>query len=266
MFIENKYTKYYYAIIEHGQSRNLLSRKKAKDELGYVELHHIIPISLGGSNNKENTVYLTAKEHYICHHLLTKMVTGVNYHKMIKAAHCMVRSGTHQSRYKITATVFARLRKDAATSHSALVSGTHLGENNPFYNKQHTKETRDKISKANTGRLVGLQRPKEFGDKISKALRGVAKTEAHKEAIKESWDRAERSGENHPMFGKNHTQETRDKMKTSAAERWTDQARKEFSNKIKETRPKFVCPHCSKNITGSWNYQQHISKCSLNIE
>lgn len=37
------------------------------------ERHHIVPKSLGGSDNVENLVYLTYREHYICHKLLVKM-------------------------------------------------------------------------------------------------------------------------------------------------------------------------------------------------
>lgn len=58
------YEKLYYSIIE---------RRKTDVPVGYSERHHIIPRSLGGSNNKANVVRLTAKEHFICHLLLTKM-------------------------------------------------------------------------------------------------------------------------------------------------------------------------------------------------
>jgi hypothetical protein len=40
---------------------------------GYFEQHHIILKSMGGSNKKENLVLLTAKEHYVVHHLLWKI-------------------------------------------------------------------------------------------------------------------------------------------------------------------------------------------------
>lgn len=40
---------------------------------GYTEKHHIIPKSIGGSDLKENLVCLSAREHFVCHYLLTKM-------------------------------------------------------------------------------------------------------------------------------------------------------------------------------------------------
>jgi len=39
---------------------------------GYIENHHIIPKSLGGSDEESNIVALTAREHYIAHLLLAK--------------------------------------------------------------------------------------------------------------------------------------------------------------------------------------------------
>lgn len=39
----------------------------------YCEVHHILPRSLGGSDDKENLVKLTAREHYMIHVLLAKI-------------------------------------------------------------------------------------------------------------------------------------------------------------------------------------------------
>lgn len=61
MFLENKYAKWYYNIC-------------SKQYEGIVEQHHIIPRSLGGTNEKNNLVNLSPKAHFICHWLLTKMV------------------------------------------------------------------------------------------------------------------------------------------------------------------------------------------------
>jgi hypothetical protein len=56
------YQKIYNDLIE--------KRKKQPYTKGYSEKHHIIPKSLGGSDDKDNLVLLTAKEHYIAHALL----------------------------------------------------------------------------------------------------------------------------------------------------------------------------------------------------
>jgi len=54
---------------------------------GYVEKHHIIPQSIGGKNTQNNIVSLTAKEHRLCHLLLTKMVSDPRHRScMYRAA------------------------------------------------------------------------------------------------------------------------------------------------------------------------------------
>ena len=58
------YEKIYNQIIECAQNRKLE---------GYKEKHHIIPKCLGGLNEKENLVELTAKEHFLCHKLLCEI-------------------------------------------------------------------------------------------------------------------------------------------------------------------------------------------------
>jgi len=65
--IENKYYKWYINIIENARNRNLSNEVK-------FEIHHILPKSMGGSNNSENLIKLTLKEHWICHRLLVKFL------------------------------------------------------------------------------------------------------------------------------------------------------------------------------------------------
>ena len=69
----NKYKKWYTSIVSNAKLRTIN---------GYKERHHIIPVSLGGSDNKENLVDLTAREHFICHWLLVKIYSGEAKSKM----------------------------------------------------------------------------------------------------------------------------------------------------------------------------------------
>lgn len=68
IFIQNKYTSLYFKIIERAKQRNHI--KKPRD--GYQK-HHIIPRCIGGTNETDNLVVLTYKEHRVCHCLLIKM-------------------------------------------------------------------------------------------------------------------------------------------------------------------------------------------------
>lgn len=50
----------------------LIERARARVLEGYVEVHHVVPRCLGGGDEKENLVQLTAEEHYVAHQLLHK--------------------------------------------------------------------------------------------------------------------------------------------------------------------------------------------------
>ena len=65
MFLDNKYTRIYFLIIDRARERLITE---------YVEKHHIIPKCLNGTNDKENIIRLTAREHFIVHRLLIRMV------------------------------------------------------------------------------------------------------------------------------------------------------------------------------------------------
>lgn len=94
IFIDNKYTKIYFAIIDNAKKQ---SRTKSKDS--YFENHHIYPKSLGGKNTKDNLVLLSYREHYICHWLLVKMcINDIHTIKMKKAFFRMVTANDQQQR------------------------------------------------------------------------------------------------------------------------------------------------------------------------
>ena len=91
MFNNSKYTNWYFSIIETAKLKN--------NNVGYLERHHIIPKSFGGNDTKDNLVKLTAREHFICHLLLTKITTGSNRHKMLHAFMLMKGKTDKQHRY-----------------------------------------------------------------------------------------------------------------------------------------------------------------------
>ena len=114
--LTNKYSKLYYKIT---------SNAKQRITDGYTELHHIIPQSMGGSNDKENIVELTAREHFICHWLLIKMTEGKDRSKMLYALNGMKAGNRYQQRYhtKITARVYEKYRIEHAHNHSETMKG-----------------------------------------------------------------------------------------------------------------------------------------------
>jgi hypothetical protein len=81
------------------------------------------------------------------------------------------------------------------------MSESHKGENNHFYGKSHSQETKDKISDLKRGKYIGNENhmfgknhSQETKDKISNLRKGKC------------------VGDKNPMFGKRHSQETKDKI------------------------------------------------------
>lgn len=81
------YEKHYEKLIERGKSRKLEC---------YKEKHHIVPRCLGGTDEKENLVELTAREHFIAHILLVKI--NPRKYGLIKAVNMMCCIGEGQDR------------------------------------------------------------------------------------------------------------------------------------------------------------------------
>lgn len=96
------------------------------------------------------------------------------------------------------------------------------GEGNPFYGKKHTEETKARLKEASSGKVPS----EETRLKISEALSGLQRSEETKkrmsEAQRQLYQDGERSlqisarlkeyysnPENHPMYGKHHSEETK---------------------------------------------------------
>ena len=167
------YKNIYNKIVEKAIS---LNRKKKNGE--YYESHHIIPKCIGGEDIANNKVLLTAKEHYVCHHLLTYIYPSDN--SIWFAFWSMVnRKSNKQERYKCSARVYEKARnkikeiqskkwKDNNPNNNRsnvgksnpMYGSKRFGEKNPFYKKTHSEESRAKISKSNKGK-TGFHRSRK---------------------------------------------------------------------------------------------------------
>lgn len=219
----NKYTRWYNQITNRAQFRIV-------DDI-YTETHHVIPRSLGGTDDPSNLVELTAREHFICHWLLTKMHTGEDRSKMINALYIMRGNNKYQERYqtKITSRVYESLRKDYAKYISAL----------------------------NKGRV---QPPDE------KARQIAAITGRKRAPFGEEW-RANLS-KNHrskrPDFDGRLAEETKKKIgdKTRGRKQSPEErAMRGLANKGK-TREKKLCPHCNQMIAVNTYPRWHGANCA----
>lgn len=260
LFIDNKYTRWYYAIVEKAQKR-ASTKKQAKELLGYVEQHHIIPECFyivrvrkgkpgwltGNCNLAENLVFLTAKEHYLCHQLLVRMTSGRSLFLMQAALNLM--SNKTRSKYKVTSWQYeyavsgrsAAMKKLWANPEFYQKScqqkkdlwknkewvAKHPTKNANFLNKTHSDETKLKISRANKGRKFTEEhknnlkkaaqfrpsRSEESRKKTSLALKGRPLSEAHKEKLNEIRNKPEyRELVSKQFKGKPKSQEQKEKI------------------------------------------------------
>ncbi|WBF82906.1 homing endonuclease [Escherichia phage a48] len=164
---------------------DLISRAQAREPLSeYKETHHIVPKCMGGSDDKENLVELTGREHFIAHWLLCKIYDTPG---LKKAFGLMCLTGKNRS-YKISSQLYELGRRR--------LSEAAIG-------REVSMETREKISRA----LKGRKFTKEHLARMRKP-----KTEEAKKNIA-----AAKVGVLNPMYGTisptrdvPHTKETRD--------------------------------------------------------
>lgn len=137
------YKKIYNKIIEN-RILNPLS-----DEV-YTEIHHIIPRSLGGSNENTNLVKLSAREHFICHLLLSEIYPKETFewYKMNHAFLMMCTTGKMEKRY-----LNSRIYELKKNDFSKIMSWNSKGEKNSQYGRPRSTEVREKIRRGVNRRI-----------------------------------------------------------------------------------------------------------------
>jgi hypothetical protein len=130
----------------------IINRAKTRILECYTEKHHIIPRCMGGSDEKENLVNLTAREHFICHRLLVQIHPDNNKLKFALWAMCNMKS-KRQSRHVPSSRVYESIKIEVIKLISEKKKGVKLSEEH----KRKTSET-----------LKGRKRPQEVIDKIRK--------------------------------------------------------------------------------------------------
>lgn len=91
---------------------NIIKNRISSPFDGYTERHHIVPKSLGGSDDPSNIVLLTAREHFLCHWLLVKIYKADTdkLFKMVKAFAMMCLSKNGLQDRKINSRTFEKYR------------------------------------------------------------------------------------------------------------------------------------------------------------
>ena len=250
MFNDTKYTKWYYNIIKVARARILD---------GYTEKHHIVPKCLGGSNHKYNIVPLTAREHFICHWLLTKMVSETKHtYQMWNAFSCMLyRKNEHQQRYKINSKTFNNIKEQGSKIKSKVMSGEgnpmygRTGILSPAFGKKQTPEHIEKLRQTKIGKIRSI----ESRQKQSSNTKGKKQTPEHIEKRK-------RSGSVNGMFGKKHSAE-------SIAKRTTTLKANKLKKKLENPKPIKIKGNANKTMLENGNHPSSIKKtcdhCNITV-
>jgi len=159
MFINNKYTNWYHAIMKRAAIRDLTPP---------YDRHHIIPKSLGGSKAPNNIAQLTMRAHFVCHQLLVRMLTGISRYKMLHAVWRLA----HVKGQRITSRLYEKLRIERSLAMT--------GRKNPKVSAalKGRKKTAEEIAKR-VATVTGVKRPATSAalkgrknPKVSAALKG----------------------------------------------------------------------------------------------
>jgi len=250
MFIKNKYYCWYYSIIEKTKNRILNN-----DE--YYEKHHVIPKSLNGSDEDDNIVKLTAREHFICHLLLIKFTEKPYHFKMVYAANLMASaSRDYQDRYTPSSRIYSLIRKEWANAHSLNLTGRKLSEEHKIkigLASKGRKNSEETIEKRRIN-CIGKKRTQEQKERMRQAqLNRKEKTEEEKRLYSENMSKAKKGKPKGLM-----SEETKNKLSLALKGRLRGPLTEETKIKMRKSKS----PEHRKNISEARKkkYQQQSVK------
>lgn len=149
---------------------NIIERAKSRQLEGYIEKHHITPKCIGGNNDKENIVELTAREHFICHMLLVEIYPSQP--KLLYSLFLMSinKNKKEYQKYKLSSRTYERIKKEW----NIKVKGKSKPKG--FGDKIKSLDRNKKIGDANRGK----PKPKNFSENHRTKMLGKKKSESWK--------------------------------------------------------------------------------------
>jgi len=176
-------------------------------------VHHKLPRCLGGSNSNENLEDLDFVEHAKVH-----AVDFINGGPQFDFR--------HEGWPYLDEDLREKVRKEHSRRNTERMTGLYVGENNPMFGKNHTEETKRRISENKKGT------PSPFKGKHKPlSPEGL-------ESLREHGRR--KAGGNNGMFGKTHTEEVKAKLSKLAKERdYSEETRAKMSENTQGERNPF---------------------------
>lgn len=145
----------------------LNKRENVKIEDEYMEQHHILPKSKGGSNDEDNLIWLLPEEHYIAHKLLS--LENPEDYQLASAWYLMshVKSG-NQERIIVDEKEYG----EAKRAFSKVCSERYKGAGNPNYGGGNmSEEGKKRLGEAVRKRQIG----KKYDDDIKAVWSDIRK-------------------------------------------------------------------------------------------
>lgn len=227
------YTKIYDNLIERGLKRGLDKLKLNY----YTEKHHIIPKSMGGANNKDNYVLLTAREHFFAHELLYKI------HRNPEMAFALNKFFTGTKEQKLNSKYYDWVKIEVCKTQSKTMKKiwADLSEND--------KSIRTK----KVGKSVRLTCEKRTSDERATVRNNIllGRRKWENSLSKEDLDA-------HNLLNAKKRLAT---MKSKDPDWWNS-----YMTKLSDTGkkiPKVKCIHCGKNCDPGNHAKYHGDKCSV---
>lgn len=129
---------------------NLILKAGSSKRLGDVEIHHILPRCLGGTDDSSNLVSLSAREHYVAHQLLVKIYP--DNPKLWYAANMML--SLNGRKYEWMKSNFRKIHSQHMKE--LYKSGQFKGN----FGSKHSPETKKRISEAISHPQISVTCPK----------------------------------------------------------------------------------------------------------
>ena len=232
----------------------IINAKLRGKPTGYYEEHHIIPKSFYGGKYKSfilypwNRAYLTAKEHFIVHKLLIKMYkdNDSNKHRsMVYAIRMMSRPcAKDDNRIKLTASNYEFIKKELS-----LVS--------------MSSDQRRKLSESKIGKPLSEDHKLAVSNSLKGRIpwnKGIACTDETKAKLSIAL-----KGEKNPFYGKKHSQEAIEQIRTANTGKHfrphTEEAKKKIrASKLGELNPNYGKPATNFGISHSDETKKKISE------
>lgn len=197
---------------------------KHQEITGYSEAHHIVPKSLGGSDDSSNLIRLTARQHYVAHWMLWKAIGGV-------AGRSFFMMSNFGKYGKVNSKAYEKAREEYSKQVSEQLTGKP--SQNPF-----SPECREKMRLAKLGK-------KQSPDHIQKVIEtrlGKPLSDDHKKSLSRA-----KSGISTRGSGWKHDATTIEKLSES-----------------NRNRPYITCPHCMKSVKDHGGAKRwHFDRCKF---